>query len=171
MVHLPVTYQSETIQNFPFYVTRGGSSLIGLDLFDQLGFQVSKNGAIIQSVDIVSAFPSVFTCFGKIAKFVHRPRVNLEVTHVSKGLRHLPFSVCEEVSRELKRLQDDEMIEPIDSSHWISNIVVACRKSCEIRLCVDLKAVIKAVIPDKYPLPTIPLRRSYQQVPTAEDSK
>ena len=49
MVHLPVTYQSETIQNFPFYVTRSGSSLMGLDLFDQLGFKVSKNGVIIQS--------------------------------------------------------------------------------------------------------------------------
>ena len=62
--------------------------------------QVSKNGVIIQSVDIVSAFPSVFTGFEKLAKFVHRPRVKPEVTHVSQGLRHLPFSVREEVSRE-----------------------------------------------------------------------
>ena len=141
MVHLPVTYQSETIQNLPFYVTRSGSSLMGLDLFDQLGFQVSKNGVIIQSVDIVSAFPSVFTGFGKIARFVHRPRVKPKVTPVSQGLRRLPFSVREEVSRELKRLQDDGMIEPIDSSPWISNLVVALRKSREIRLCADLIAV------------------------------
>ena len=57
---------------------------MGLDLFDQLGFQVSKNGVIIQCVDIVSAFPSVFTGFRKIAKFVHRPRVNPEVAPVSQ---------------------------------------------------------------------------------------
>ena len=38
---------------------------------------------------------------------------------------------------------------------WISNLVVACRKSGEVRLCVDLKSVNKAIIPDKYPLPTI----------------
>ena len=185
MVHLPVTFQSETIQNFPFYVTRSGSSLMGLDLFDQLGFQVSKNGVIIQYVDIVSAFPSVFTGFGKIARFVHRPRVKPEVTPVSQCLHRLPFSVL--VSRELKRLQDDGMIEPIDSSPWISNLVVARRKSGEIRLCVDLKAINEAIIPDKYPLPMIEelsaefphstvftkldTRRSYQQVPMAEDSK
>ena len=121
IIHLPVTYQSETIQNFPFSVTQSGSSLMGLDLFDQLGFQVSKNGVIIQSVDIVSAFPSVFTGFGKIAKFVHRPRVKPEVTPVSQGLCRFPLSVREEMSRELKRLQDDGMIEPIDSSPWISS--------------------------------------------------
>ena len=37
----------------------------------------------------------------------------------------------------------------------ISNIVVVCRKPGEVRLCVDLKSVNKAIIPDKYPLPTI----------------
>ena len=106
---------------------------------------------------------------------------------MSQGLRRLPYSAREEVSFELKRVQDDRMIEPINSSPWISNIVVARRKSGEIRLCVDLKAVNKAVIPDKYPLPTIEelsaefhhstlftkldMRRSYQQVPMAEDNK
>ena len=79
------------------------------------------------------------------------------------------------------------MIEPIDSSPWISNLVVARRKSRDIRLCVDLKAVNKAIIPDKYPLPTIEelsaefhhstvftkldTRRSYQQYTMAEVSK
>ena len=80
---------------------------MGLDLFDQLGFQFSKNGVTIQSVDIVLAFPSVFTGFGKMVKFVHRPRVKPEVTPVSQGLRRLPFYVREEVSFELKRPQDD----------------------------------------------------------------
>ena len=101
---------------------------MGLHLFDQLGFKVSKNGVIIQSVDLISAFPSVFTGFGKSAKSVHRPRVNPEVIPVSQGLHRLPFSVRGEVSRELKRLQDDGMVQPIDSSPWISS----CRTS-EIR--------------------------------------
>ena len=112
MVHLPVRNHPE----LSVLCHRSGSSLMGLDLFDQLGFQFSKNGVTIQSVDIVLAFPSVFTGFGKIVKFVHRPRVKPEVTPVSQRLRRLPFSVREEVSFELKRLQDDMMIEPIDSS-------------------------------------------------------
>ena len=114
-MHLPVTYQSETIQNFPFYITQSGSSLMGLDLFDQLGFQILKSGVIIQYVDIVSALPSVLTGFGKIAKFVHRPRVKPEVTPMSQGLRRLPFSVREEVSREkdepCKSMTDDCVME------------------------------------------------------------
>ena len=129
----------------------------------------------------------MFTGFGKIAKFLRRPGVKPEVIPVSQGLRRFPLYVREEVSRELKRLQDDGMIEQIDSSPCISNLVVARRKSAEIRLYVDVKAVNKAIIPDKHPLLTIEelsaefhhstvftkldMRRSYQQVPMAEDSK
>ena len=154
---------------------------MGLDLFDNLDFKFRRMAPSFNPLIFVSACPSVFTGFGKIARFVHRPRVKPEVTPVSRGLRRLPFSVREEVSRELKRLQDDGMVEVIDSSTWISNIVVARRKSGEIRLCVDLKAANRAIIPDKYPLPTIKelsaefhhstvftkldMRRSYQQVP------
>ena len=91
----------------------------------------------------------MFSGFGKMTRFEHKPRVDPNVPAVLQGLRRLPFSVREEVSSELKRLQDEEIIEPVDASSWISNLVV------EIRLCVNLKAVNKAIIPDKHPLPTI----------------
>ena len=131
MVHLPVTYQSDTIQNFPFYVTRNSSSLMGL------GFQVSMNGVIIQSVDIVSAFLSVFTGFGKIAKFVHRPRVKPEVTPVSQGLRRLPFSVREEVSREkdepCKSMTDDYVME-VELDNLVTPLELKAASSTDITL-------------------------------------
>ena len=187
IVRLPVSHESTHIEQFPFYVTARGSSLLGVDLFDRLGFEIQKNGTPIQTVDIVSQFPSVFSGFGTITGVVHRPRVDPTVKPVSQSLRRLPFSIREEVSAELKRLNEQGITEPIDSSPWISNLVVARRKSGEIRLCVDLKAVNKAIIPDKYPLPTIEelsaefhhsavfskldMRRSYLQVPLAEDSK
>ncbi|XP_006821806.1 uncharacterized protein LOC102801680 [Saccoglossus kowalevskii] len=94
--------------------------------------------------------------------------------------------VREEVSKELSGLENLDIIERIDTSLWISNLVVACRKSGDIRLCVDLQDVNKAIIPDKYPLPDLgeltsefhgsrvftklDLRRSYLQVLLAEDS-
>ena len=125
MVHLPVTYESETVKSFPFRVTETRWRLLGIDLFNRLGFTVTRNGTAIQSVDIITAFPTVFNGFGKIATFVHRPQVNSEVNHVSPGLRCLLHSLRVEVSRELKRLQDDSVIEPVNSSHWISYRVVA----------------------------------------------
>ncbi|KAJ7993939.1 hypothetical protein DPEC_G00259880 [Dallia pectoralis] len=51
-------------------------------------------------------------------------------------------------------LQADGIIEPIDASPWVSNLVIARKKSGGLRVCVDLRQVNKAVVPDKYPLPT-----------------
>lgn len=70
---------------------------------------------------------------------------------------------------------------------WVSNLVVARKKTGGLRPCVDLRQVNKAVIPDKYPLPTLEelsakfygsmffskldLRQSYLQVPLHPDSR
>jgi len=77
-----------------------------------------------------------------------------------------------------------DIIERIESSTWMSNLVVARKKDGNIRLCVNLKKVNKAVIPTRYPLPTmdelvstpagakvfskIDLKWGYLQVPLAE---
>ncbi|KAJ8356463.1 hypothetical protein SKAU_G00192570 [Synaphobranchus kaupii] len=69
----------------------------------------------------------------------------------------------------------------VSAAPWISNLVIAKKKSGGIRICVDLRLVNKAVIPDRYPLPTseeltalfygstvftkLDLRQGYLQVP------
>ena len=47
------------------------------------------------------------------------------------------------------------IIEPTDSSPWLSNLVVVWKKSGGLRLCGDLHSVNKAIIPNKYPLLTV----------------
>ena len=190
VANLPVKYDDQSIQNFPFFIAKRGSSLMGIDLFNKLGFQISRNGATVNSVDLQSVedqFPQLFTGFGKIVTFEHRPRVDPKIAPVSQNYRRLPLTVRTEVSKELRRLEDLDIIERIDSSPWISNLVVARRTNGDIRLCVDLRDVNKAIIPGKYPLPDLgeltsefhgstvftklDLRRSYLQVPLAEESK
>ena len=102
-------------------------------------------------------------------------------------MRRLPFAIRQSVSKELARLEKDGAIEPINSSEWISPLVVAWKKSGKIRLCVDLREVNKAIIPDKFPLPTVDellselrgakhfakldLATAYHQLPLHEDSR
>ena len=76
---------------------------------------------------------------------------------VIQRCRRLPLALRDEVSAELNRLQAQEIIEALDSSPWISNLVVVRKKTGSIRICVDAREVNKAVIPDncKHPLPTI----------------
>ena len=86
-----------------------------------------------------------------------------------------------------QKLENEGVIERIDTSPWVSPVVVAWKKSGKIRLCVDLREVNKNIIPDKFPLPTIDdllselhgakyfakldLAAAYHQLPLHKDSR
>jgi hypothetical protein len=59
------------------------------------------------------------------------------------------------ISDELRRMERDGVIERTDSSVWMSNIVVARKKCGGVRICTNLSDVNKAVVPERYPLPTL----------------
>jgi hypothetical protein len=52
-------------------------------------------------------------------------------------------------------LEASRVIERIDASPWTSNVVAAKKKDGSLRLYVNLTAVSKALILDRYPLPTM----------------
>ena len=59
------------------------------------------------------------------------------------------------VSAELQKLENEGVIERIDTSPWVSPVVVAWKKSGKIRLCVDLRDLAAA----------------YHQLPLHKDSR
>ena len=52
VVRLSVQYQEQCMESFPFYVTLGQASLMGIDLFKGLEFQVTHNRVPVQSVEL-----------------------------------------------------------------------------------------------------------------------
>ena len=50
---------------------------------------------------------------------------------------------------------DDEIIEPIEESEWISPMVVQDKKTGEIRICVDLRKLNDACVHDPFLTPFI----------------
>jgi hypothetical protein len=52
-------------------------------------------------------------------------------------------------------MEREDIIERIDVSVWTSNIVVARKKCGGVRVCVNLSDVNKALVPQRYPLPTM----------------
>ncbi|PFX21139.1 Transposon Tf2-11 polyprotein [Stylophora pistillata] len=143
VVKLSVQYHEQSVEIFSFYVALHETSLSGIDLLSRLGFQVSHDRVPVQSVELASRFPEAFRDFGKVIEYNHRPNMDTTVKPVSQKLRCLP-------------LEEIDFIEKIDSSSWISNLVVARPPppSGETRLSVDLREVEKAIVPDKYPLPS-----------------
>ena len=116
--------------------------LLGCDLQQLLSVTV-KEGNVVCAVDVLPPLQG----------FVHRVKVNEGVTPVRQKLRPLPLAVRDEVKAHLAKLEKQGVIERVDSSPWVSPMVVTRRRGGGIRLCLDLKEVNKCVIPSKHPLP------------------
>jgi hypothetical protein len=59
----------------------------------------------------------------------------------------------EKVKIELDRMLQVGIIEPVEESEWISPMVVEDKKTCEIRICVDLRKMNDACLHDPFPTP------------------
>lgn len=158
-INLPVSYGKKHLSSFSFTVACQGANLLGLDLFLDLGFSLMDNSgqAIMQVLPMTlqNKCPMLFEGLGCVTAFTHRPRVDPNVAPVIQPLRRVPLALRDGVSAEMSSLLEEGIIEPIDASPWVSNLVIARKKTGGLRMCVDLRQVNKAIIPDKYPLPTV----------------
>lgn len=189
-VTLPVRYGDKTLPKFTFHVARHGANLLGLDLFSGLGFTLlDTTGSEIHTVASPwrQQWVMLFDGLGCLSAFAHQPMVDPTVRSVMQPLRRSPLALRDDITAELQRMLEGDIIEQVNASPWISNIVVAKKKDGGLRICVDLRSVNKAIIPDRYPLPTteeltaqfygstvfskLDLRQGYLQVPLHPDSR
>ncbi|KAL2077907.1 hypothetical protein ACEWY4_025592 [Coilia grayii] len=154
---LPVRYGQQSVPEAEFCITHRGANIMGLDLFLALEFTVTDARGL-RVLQVATAwpdrYPHLFKGLGHVSGFVHQPTVDPSVRPVIQPLRRVPLALRDAVGAELHRLLDEDVIEPINASPWVSNLVITEKKGGALRLCVDLTDVNKAVIPDKYPLPT-----------------
>ena len=87
--------------------------------------------------------------------FKHRIQWRDGETPVQHKVRKIPLSVQPALSDEIKRLQNNGVIEQIEASKWVSPIVVARKPNGTIRMCVDLRDVNSKIIVETHPLPSI----------------
>ena len=164
---MSVQYESNTLPRFCFHVSAEGKSIMGVDLFDALGFKVfdsvGKYIAMVSSdVDPdkrttvqLANYPKLTRDFGCIKGYQHKPMIDSTVQPVRQGLRRLPLALRDEVSTELKRMLDMDLIEKIDASPWISNLVLVRKKDKTLRVCTDMTNVNRSIIPEYFPLATL----------------
>ncbi|PAA89168.1 hypothetical protein BOX15_Mlig023350g2, partial [Macrostomum lignano] len=193
---LSVNYRGQSVPFFCFTVVQQGSDIMGTDLMQKLSFQVvDRDGDLVRTVDktrqlpawLPDRFEQLTRGLGRIRGFEHRPRVNPAVPPVAQPLRRTPLSLKEKVQAEIDQLLADGIVEEIQASEWISNLVVVPKPDGKIRICNDLRCPNKAIVPDKQPLPTfeelttefkgstlfskLDLNSSYLQLELAEDRR
>lgn len=86
---------------------------------------------------------------------IHIP-IDKSVEPVAQRLRRLPFATLDRVENKLKELETKDIIEKVsEPSSWVSPLVVVVKDTGDIRLCVDMRQVNKAILRETHPLPTI----------------
>lgn len=141
------------------YIAKQGSAVLGRDLITALQMQVINGqvaaaSAVPSQAKVQNVNADVNT-LGCAKGFIHRVKVRPDIQPVQLKLRRLPFAVREAVSKELNKLVQQDVIEPVESSEWISPIVVTTKKGGQcLRLCVDLREPNKSVVVDGFPCRT-----------------
>ncbi|XP_055524861.1 uncharacterized protein LOC129718274 [Wyeomyia smithii] len=139
--------------NARFYVVKDGPQpLLGKQTAKLLGVLITglpSQHEQIRSIGTMCPFPKI-----RGVK-IHIP-IDKSVQPVVQRFRRLPFATLERVEDKLKELLTKDIIEKVDEpSRWVSPMVVVIKDSGEIRLCIDMRQVNKAVLRETHPLPTI----------------
>ncbi|XP_064470125.1 uncharacterized protein K02A2.6-like [Ornithodoros turicata] len=180
-----------------FYVVSHGTTLLGMDAVTSLDLCIDgmSHTCFSTTTSAPSVPPGISVEFGHLfdgalglcKNYIHKVKTRPDVKPVAGKLRRLPLTVRQQVSEELRRLEEQDVIERVTASEWVSPIVVAKKKDGSIRLCVDLREPNKAVVPDCFPLPhtdellnalagatkfsKLDLSSAYHQVPLHPDSR
>ena len=106
--------------------------------------------------EIVAAYPEVFQReLGALPGTVHL-EVEQGATPVVAPPRRVPTSLKEKLRKELDRLQQLEVIAPIDEpTPWVSSLAVAVKKSGALRICIDPRPLNTALKRERYQLPVL----------------
>jgi hypothetical protein len=59
------------------------------------------------------------------------------------------------IRKEMEKLLNSHIIFPVKYFEWVSNLVLIRKKTGQISLCVDFRALNRASVNDKFPLPNM----------------
>lgn len=181
-----------------FYVAEGSSGSI-------LSWMTSQKLNLIKAVstvehppkdlpsgvpDFLKDFPSLMNGMGEYKGEPVHIHVDESVRPVAQPHRRIPFHVRKQVEEKLRNLEKDGIIERAEGpTPWVSPIVVVPKplKPNEIRICVDMRSLNKAIIRERHIIPTIDdvvadlngckvfskidLNQGYHQIPLHPDSR
>jgi hypothetical protein len=70
-------------------------------------------------------------------------------------LKKMNPKVSPQVQKELQKMVEAGIIDPIRYSSWVSNLVIVRKKTGEITICIDFINLNQASLKDSYPLPNM----------------
>ena len=142
-------------------VKHNGPALLGRGLMKQLHIttiNISEEVNTVTTMDMFTKkFPELFApglgCYkGELFSI----EVDSTVPTKYCKARPVPYAMKDKVSREIDRLLQERIIEPVSHSKWAAPVVPVLKQDGSLRLCGDYKLTCnKAAKLDCYPIPKI----------------
>nr|GEX47605.1 putative reverse transcriptase domain-containing protein [Tanacetum cinerariifolium] len=131
--------------------------IIGMDWLSKLRAKI-VNELKLEDIPVVRKFPSVFlkdlSSLPPSHEVEFRIDLILEAMLVAKSPYRLAPTEMQELSNQLKELQEKGLIRP-NSSPWGAPVLFVKKKDGSFRMCVDYREQNKLTIKNRYPLPMI----------------
>lgn len=172
---------TDTTLHVPDHVKELYSNALGVCSTEQQRQAVGQ--LLTQYADV---FSSSEQDIGRTTLVTHEIPVVPGVTPIHQPPRRLGFQKEAEVERQLKKLEEQGLIEPGDSA-WASPVVLVRKRDNTWRFCVDYRRLNSVTIKDAYPIPhindsldalagsryysTLDLLSGYWQVPLGADAQ
>jgi len=195
-------YRTHT-ERVDFLVCDSDTAILGVDAITKLNLSITGSGSELVTFSIDRTTNEIQTTHTKQTEQVNEtfnsnlPKlsgfqffIKLKPSapeSIVQKPRRVPFALETAIEEEISKLLKDDIIEEIDSSPYISPIVVVPKPGGKIRLCVDYKKINQHIQIDQHPLPTaeeifarlhgakffskLDLRAAYHQLEIREDSR
>ncbi|GJY84148.1 putative reverse transcriptase domain-containing protein [Tanacetum coccineum] len=115
---------------------------------------VKKQEEIVVVRDFPKVFPDDLSGLPPIREIEFRIELIPRATLVAKSPYRLAPYELEELSGQLKELQDKGFIRP-SSSPWGASVLFVKKKDGSFRMCIDYRELNKLTVKNRYPLPRI----------------
>ena len=191
--YVNVAYKGQTAADVSLVVVQGsGPSLLGRDWLSRIRLDWREIHHVrTESLQaVLDRHPAVFQeGLGTLTGFKAKIYVDPNAPPRFHRARSVPYALRDKVDQELKRLQEEGTLEPVDIAEWAAPIVaVLKRDKASVRICGDFRLTVNPVSKlDKYPIPKVEdlfarlrkgkyftkldLSQAYQQLPLDEESK
>ena len=150
---------NNNVKELPFHIVQGNVSPIlsqdaceSLDLVKRVNITDVSKATTLE--DITQKYAANFHGTGKYEKeysIVTDPNVQ----PVVQPARKIPFSKLELLKRHLTKLEEQNIIAPVDKpTDWVSNLVITEKKNGKLRICLDPKPLNRAIKRERHTIPT-----------------
>ena len=151
-----LTVKDQSHQETIFVVRGLKNNLLGLPALTALKLVQRVESTYSSLADVKEEFPDVFTGLGNFGEPYTIKLKEDAKPHALYTPRNVPIPLRGKVLDELNRMESLGVISKVsDPTPWCAGMVVVPKKSGDVRICVDLKALNESVMRETHPIPKV----------------